>query len=130
MWSNAPRPPQEAPPDSESSSEVFSDEKYEFSSDEDRRKPDAVVHGPWLPREDLPASMQPQDGAFRATTQAEEQWPRYFPPENSNRSADSSSEPGLVSSSSDDEVDSNVPTRREALVAGSNVNTTRDAGIP
>ena len=33
IWGNVPRPPQEAPPESESSSETFSDEEYEFSTD-------------------------------------------------------------------------------------------------
>ena len=79
MWSNALRPPQEAPPDEDSSSVTYSDEDYEFSSEEDQYGVDVVEHGPWLLREDLPANMQPQDGAFQETSVAEEQQPMYRP---------------------------------------------------
>ena len=81
LWNNTPRPPQEAPPDSDSSSYTYSDEYYEFTSDEEQQGTDAVEHGPWVPREALPANMQPQDGAFHETSETEEQLPSYRPRE-------------------------------------------------
>ena len=79
QWANTPRPPQEAPPESESSSYTYSDEDFYWSSDEDAaRRIDAVQHGPWLDRSNLPANMQPQDGAFNETLQE-------APPEENSR---------------------------------------------
>ena len=83
LWNNTPRRPQEAPPDSDSSSYTYSDEYYEFTSDEEQQGTDAVEHGPWVPREALPANMQPQDGAFHETSETEEQLPRYRPQDQS-----------------------------------------------
>ena len=79
LWNNTPRPPQEPPPDSDSSSYTYSDEYYEFTSEEEQQGTDAVEHGPWVPREALPANMQPQDGAFHETSETEEQLPSYRP---------------------------------------------------
>ena len=81
LWNNTPRPPQEAPPDSDSSSYTYSDEYYEFTSDEEQQGTDAVEHGPWVPREALPANMQPQDGAFHETPEIAEQLPIHRPRE-------------------------------------------------
>ena len=79
LWSNAPRQPQEPPPEEESSSETYSDEYLQYSSEEEQRGIDVVQHGPWLPREDLPTDMQPQDGAFNETSLGEAERPRYRP---------------------------------------------------
>ena len=58
--------PQEAPQDNETESST-SDELYSFSSEDERHAEDAVQHGPWMAREQLPTNMQPQDGAFQET---------------------------------------------------------------
>ena len=79
LWSNEPRQPQEPPPEEESSSETYSDEYLQYSSEEEQRGIDVVQHGPWLPREDLPTDMQPQDGAFNETSLGEAERPRYRP---------------------------------------------------
>ena len=71
------RPPQEAPPDEESSSVTYSDEDFAYTSEEDIYGEDAVAHGPWIASEDLPTNMQPQDGSFQHTSLAEGQQPLY-----------------------------------------------------
>ena len=129
LWSNEPRQPQEPPPEEESSSETYSDEYLQYSSEEEQWGIDVVQHGPWLPREDLPTDMQPQDGAFNETSLGEAERPRYRPQLVSYWSSEASSRPEPASSSLENDQGNGVVrdpyrhTGRNLLVARGN---TRD----
>ena len=112
---STPRQPQEPPPSGSSSSETFSDELYEWTSEEEARAPDAVQHGPWMPWENLPQDMQPQDGAFKHTSVVEGQPPYYRLVERQDSSS-SENMPALVPLS-DSEQEMAPPYNRDEAEA-------------
>ena len=139
LWNNALRPPQEPPPDDSSSSETSSGEScYSTSESEDeRRAPDAVQHGPWILRENLPSTMQPQDGAFDHSSHIEGQVPYYRPgfyyrrvvgeggnlPVGTSRQPDSSSSEAMPELVSDSDLDTGSMNHIESLQPSQERNT-------